>query len=208
MRNAEGLLRALWPVQWSDWLMEKKKQGARKSTSGRGSRRTVTKDPVHSLYLMWLRESLADPRNLLELHNEAREGSGRPRKDLEALKRAAVILAVTSWETFIEDTLRLTFEERLRSASSPRALGNTFTVVAREWMKREKLADNPESLAEFSGDGWRQVVLGIFKEDLDRLHSPDSKKVRRMYQRYLDVDVTAQWKWRGTTSPSALSTFK
>ena len=24
-----------------------------------------------------------------------------------------------------------------------------------------------------------------------------------MYQRYLDVDVTAQWRWRGTTSPSA-----
>jgi RiboL-PSP-HEPN len=172
-------------------------------STGRGLGRTVS-DPLHSFYLVMLDEFLADPRKLLEWHDEARGASGRPKRDLEVLKIAAVILTVTSWETFIENTLRWTFEDRLGTVTDPRELRGTFREVAREWMKRGKnLADNPERLAEWSADGWKAVVQAEFHCDLDKFHNPGSNNIRRMYQKYLEVDVTVRWRWRGVTSKRA-----
>lgn len=159
---------------------------------------------LHSLYLAMLHEFLADPRKLLDLHDEARGDSGRPRRELEVLKRAAVILTVTSWETFIENTLKWTFEDRLNLVTHPRELQGTFKEVAREWMKKGKnLADNPERLSEWSADGWKDVVQAALSYDLDRFHNPTSDNIRRMYRMYLEVDVTAKWRWRGMTSKRA-----
>jgi HEPN superfamily RiboL-PSP-like protein len=174
-----------------------------KSPSREGSGRPVT-DPMHIFYLAMLHEFLTDPRKLLEWHDEARGASGRPKRDLEVLKRAAVILAVTSWETFIEDVLRWTLEDRLRMATNPRELLRAFSDVARERMKRgNDLDDHHEHLAEWSVDKWKDVVQGALKQDLDRFHNPNSAKSRRMYKKYLEVDVTAKWNWRGVTSQRA-----
>jgi hypothetical protein len=179
------------------------RQGAEQSPRGQGLGRSVT-DPLHSYYLILLQGYLADPRQLLEWHHEMRGESGRPRREVEVLKRAAVILAVTSWETFIEEALRFTFGDRLRAATSPKELRNTFKEVARAWMKRGKNLDaHPERLGEWSADGWREVVQAEFSHDLDRLHSPNSAKIRDMCRKYLDVDVTANWRWRGATPKSA-----
>jgi len=179
------------------------RQRTEKWPSGQRLGRRVT-DPVHSLYLAMLDSFLADPRKLLEWHAEARGTSGRPKRDLEVLKRAAVILTVTSWETFIENTLRWTFEDRLGAVTDPRELRGTFREVAREWMKRGKdLTHNPERLAEWSADGWKAVVQAALIYDLDRFHSPTSDTIRRMYLMYLEVEVTAKWRWRGVTSKSA-----
>ena len=174
-----------------------------KSPSGQGLGRRVT-DPLHSLYLAILHEYLVDPRKLLEWHDEARGVAGRPKRELEVFKRAAVILTVTSWETFIEDTLKGAFEDRLRSATNPMELQNTFKEVAREWMKRGKnLADAPQRLADWSEDGWREVLQAEFNSNLRGFNTPDSAGIRRIYQKYLEVDVTVRWRWRGVTSKRA-----
>lgn len=161
------------------------------------------KDPVQGLHLLSLRTSLADPQKLLELHDQARGESGRPKRELEVLKRATIILTVTSWETFIEGVLKFGLQDRLRSATNPKELRGTFHLVAKEWLKRSNLADHPERLAEWTGDGWRELVQKEFKSDLDKFHTPKSDGIRRMFEKYLEVDVTARWRWRGTTSQSA-----
>ena len=181
--------------------MPKGRQDAEKSPSDQGLGQRVT-DPVHSLYLAILRHYLADQRKLLEWHDKARGDFGRPKKDLEVLKRASVLLTITSWETFVEDALQSAFGDRLRSVTE-REMRGTFREVAKGWMKRNKtLADNPERLADSAG-GWKAVVQAEFASDLHNFHNPDSKKIRRIYQKYLEVDVTAKWRWRGVTSTSA-----
>jgi hypothetical protein len=51
-------------------------------------------------------EARGDAVTLLKIHDQATGGkSGRPKPELEALKRSALILAVTAWESFVEDTV-------------------------------------------------------------------------------------------------------
>src|SRR6476646_2840380 len=48
--------------------------------------------------------------SLDEIHDrETGRRSGRPKPELEALKRAALILTVTAWASFVEDTAKVTF---------------------------------------------------------------------------------------------------
>ena len=53
---------------------------------------------------------------------------------LEVFLRAGVILMITAWETFIEDTIKAHFDKRIREAQDPknviRACANILTTLA------------------------------------------------------------------------------
>src|SRR5438034_514622 len=72
---------------------------------------------------------------LIKIHDEYTGAKpGRPKPELEALKRAALILAVTAWESFIEDTLIQQLAERLKKATNPTGIQSAFNSVAAEWL--------------------------------------------------------------------------
>ena len=79
---------------------------------------------------------------LLDVFNKLHPGSGHTPPEAEVLKRAGLIMAMTAWETYVEDRVDEALEARLLRLNDPK--------IAR--LIRKKLADeisrlhNPNSL--------------------------------------------------------------
>jgi len=80
----------------------------------------------------------------------------------EVLKRAGLVMALTAWETYVEDRILEAVQSRLR-------------------------AINGSHIGKF--------VTGKLSEELKRFHNPTSDKTKKLFHDYLEVDVTAGWKW-------------
>lgn len=75
--------------------------------------------------------AIKDAECLLEIFNKLHPGSGPPPKETEVLKRAGLIMAMTAWETYVEDRLDEALEVRLKPLNDPK--------IAQ--LVRKKLAD-------------------------------------------------------------------
>jgi hypothetical protein len=92
----------------------------------------------------------------------------------EVLKRAGLVMALTGWETYVEDRIREAVKSRLRGV-------------------------NGSPIGKF--------VSGKLEEELKRLHNPNSDKTRRLFLDYLEIDVTASWKWSNIEPANAKKTL-
>ena len=61
----------------------------------------------------------------------------------------------------------------------------------------------PPDLAEWTGDGWKGKVRARFYEQVEGPNTPNCENVRGLFRRYLDIDITKQWTWKGTSSEVA-----
>jgi len=144
---------------------------------------------------------------LLSIHDGfTRQKRGRPPDDLEALKRAALILTVTAWESFVEGTVLRELRQRLQEATSPLDVQSTFNAVAHQWLvPQESKKPKPPDLAKWAGDGWKKLITTSLANDLDRFNTPGSANVRELFKRYLGLDVTRHWSWQRTSADLACS---
>ena len=97
-----------------------------------------------------------------------------PPANAEVLKRAGLVMALTAWETFVEDRVREELVSRLR-------------VI--------------------SGSLVGKFVLSKFEEDLRRFHNPTSEKTRKLFQEFLEIDVTTFWGWQHVDAAKAKKTL-
>lgn len=88
----------------------------------------------------------------------------------EVLKRAGPVMALTAWETYVEDRITEAVMTRLRAV-------------------------NGSPLGKF--------VSNNLGEELRRFHNPTAAKTRKLFQDYLELDVTAGWKWQHHDPASA-----
>jgi hypothetical protein len=71
-----------------------------------------------------------DAITLLEIHDQITGNkAGRPKPELEAIKRSALILTVTAWETFIEDTLTQDLFDLLYRTSDPTTISRPSMLL-------------------------------------------------------------------------------
>lgn len=146
--------------------------------------------------------AIGDVTLLLRHHDEATgKKRGRPSRELEVLKRSAVILAITAWESYVEDTLREEFQKRLQAAVSPRGVESAFNRAADEWLR--STPTKPAEVMSWSGDGWKAIIKERFEQDVASLNTPGSRQVRKLSKRYLAKDITAAWTWRRTSAERA-----
>lgn len=103
--------------------------------------------------------SIGDAKALLAYFDGLQKSSPA---DGEVLKRAGLIMALTAWETYVED-----------------------------WVLEEVTA----RLKVIEGSHAGKFVHARLHEELRRLHSPTSDKVRRLCLEYLECDITATWEW-------------
>lgn len=86
-----------------------------------------------------------------------------PPPDIEVLKRASLVLALTALETY--------FEDRLAEAV-------------------ELISDRQNS---------EPILARFFKSsltnDLKVFHTPSTDRVRPIFQKYLEIDITEGWSW-------------
>src|SRR6202043_2002826 len=103
---------------------------------------------------------------LLEIHDQATGGkAGRPKPELEVLKRSALILAVTAWESFVEDTATEQLDELLKRTTDPAAISSIFNRIADEWLSRNGARRAPD-LINWTADKWKNCVRQSLKRYL------------------------------------------
>jgi hypothetical protein len=145
--------------------------------------------------------ALRDVHTLVDIYSREWQRSGeKTRQELQVFKRSGVILTVTAWETYVEDTLALRFRERLDRSDTPDDVGRAFNAVAQTWLTS---GPKPCDVAAWAGEGWKAVILDRFEEQLARLNTPNSEEVGKLFKRYLELDVREIWKWQGTSSNKA-----
>ncbi len=97
-----------------------------------------------------------------------------PPENAEVLKRAGLVMALTAWETYVEDRVREELTFRLR-------------VI--------------------NGSPVGKFVISKLDEELKRFHNPTSEKTKKLFQDFLEVDVTASWEWQHYDSAKAKKTL-
>ncbi|HET9284494.1 MAG TPA: HEPN domain-containing protein [Candidatus Angelobacter sp.] len=145
--------------------------------------------------------AIGDVSILLKTHDtETKRNAGRPDRNLEVFKRAGVILAITAWEAYIEDTLAAQFSERLKKATSPHDIKRAFNSVSHSWLSSQP---KPPELAKWTGEGWKDAIREKFNHDVSALNTPDSANIKVLFERYLDLDITKYWRWSNICSSKA-----
>lgn len=92
----------------------------------------------------------------------------------EVLKRAGLVMALTAWETYVEDRAMEAVTARLKA---------------------------------LSGSPIGFFVKNKLTEELKRFHNPTSDKTKKLFLDYLQVDVTAGWKWQNFDTATAKKTL-
>ena len=111
--------------------------------------------------------SIQDAQDLLQhFDNQPKP----PPQNAEVLKRAGLIMALTAWETYVEDLI----EEVVMGGNKHAEAGHS-----------------------------ERFMQSRLREELKRLHNPNSDKTRKLFQDYAGVDVTKQWKWSNYDTTSA-----
>lgn len=100
--------------------------------------------------------------------------SNPPPTNAEVLKRAGLVMALTAWETYVEDRVVESMNKRLQ-------------VVVGSYV------------GEF--------IQNKLQVELKQFHNPTSAKTKRLFQDYLNIDVTSAWAWSNITPESAKKTL-
>lgn len=136
---------------------------------------------------------------LIEIHDAISGGAaGRPKPELEVLKRAAIILIVAAWESYIEDTIIINFRRKLQKAKSPQEVHSAFKSYAARWLNpdfNQGGKPSPQGLEEWTNRGWKALLEKRCEEEITELNTPNSKNVSQLLRRYLNISPSNQWKW-------------
>lgn len=107
--------------------------------------------------------SIQDAERILEAYEHMKNIPDLER-DPEELKRAALIMILTAWETYVEDKIS------------------------------EEVAMQTKVL---QGSHIGDFISNTLEKDLKFFHTPNSKKTKEIFERFLGIDVTEHWSWPG-----------
>lgn len=107
--------------------------------------------------------SIQDAERILEAY-EHMKNIPELGRDPEELKRAALIMTLTAWETYVEDKISEEVERQTKVLQGCQ-IGN--------------------------------FINKTLENDLKYFHTPNSKKTKDIFERFLGVDVTEYWSWPG-----------
>lgn len=117
-----------------------------------------------------------------------------------AFIRAGIILTVTAWETFIEDTVKARFMARINAATNATDVSNTFNAVAGAWIgKLGEKRPTPQDLLRWTGDGWKVLLTNHFTAEIATFNTPKSENVIALFKRYVGFDIKSVWRWHRMT---------
>jgi hypothetical protein len=113
-------------------------------------------------------------------------------------------LAVTAWESFIEDTVTEQVERRLGEASVPSEMPSIFNSVADEWLDpiRSPKRHGPD-LIQWAGNGWKALIRDSLTRTLDIFHTPNSENTNQLFKRFLGIAIRRHWSWQAVSTTKA-----
>lgn len=116
--------------------------------------------------------SIQDAERILEAYEHMKSIPDLGR-DPEELKRAALIMSLTAWETYVEDKIS------------------------------EEVALQTKVL---QGSQIGNFINNSLEKELKFFHTPNSKKTKDIFERFVGIDVTASWTWPGYEDPDRTRT--
>jgi len=145
-----------------------------------------------------LNRNINDVRLLLGMYSGQRTTkTGRPPKKLNVLSRSALVLAVSSWESFIEDLARNGFNFLLSQSAEPNQFPSGVKVLASEPLKK---AEDRRTVWELAGSGWKLVLEKFRDECLLNFDNPNSEKIDSLFNNLLGLPkLSKDWKWPGSS---------
>lgn len=150
---------------------------------------------MSSKALQNFRKALLDSQHILALYESEHNNPMRTIPEhAEVLKRACLILAVTAWETYVEDLFTEQVPGRIDAAKSPEEFQKAFDQVAKRWLQRSK-EDQAKTLLQWTGDGWKRYLQDFFISCLTSLHTPNSTNLSKLFSLFLNVDLQKHWAW-------------
>jgi hypothetical protein len=105
--------------------------------------------------------AIQDAERILDAYDKLNRDRSDNR-DPEELKRAALIMSLTAWETYVEDRISEELHKQMKS---------------------------------LEGSQVAKFVKNTLEEELKYFHNPNSAKTKRLFERFLFVDVTEGWNW-------------
>jgi len=135
--------------------------------------------------------SLTDVKTMMSLYGELiSTKSGRPHVEYEVLKRAAIILLVTAWESFIEHMIVQEFENRLHNAKNPKDVQTAFNSFTASWSSKIVSKNiKPNELDALTGDGWKMLLLNMCRKEISSFNSPNYDNIDRLFKKYFDASA-------------------
>lgn len=158
---------------------------------------------MHTQAYIGFHAAIQDAERLFDFYDQALEvAHPSVPEETEVLKRAALILAVTAWESFLEDLLKEKFLPILQSTKTASELESAFNSAVALWLAKEK-GDHHKTLITWTGDGWKHHVKAQFEKKILTLNSPGSVNCHSLFKVYLGIDLKYHWRWRGYNSETA-----
>lgn len=139
-------------------------------------------------------ENVADVKQLLSIHEEkAGEEPGR-KYGVSVLNKAAIVLVVTSWETYCKDAAMQSLGQMLRRAEHPDSLEKVVQAAVAKELRRQK---NQMLVWNLAGDNWRDSVTSLLQGHTE-IGSPDADRVSKMMKNMIGLDnLSMTWYWQG-----------
>lgn len=140
--------------------------------------------------------SFADAKRLFAYYDaEIERHKPRIPEDAEVLKRAALIMVVTAFESYIEDYLREKFPPRLAEATNSGNFSEIFVTVAKQWLREN--SEKPALFTEWTGDGWKDLLNTNLEHRIKALNTPKSNVVISLFRQFLGIELSKVWIWQG-----------
>jgi hypothetical protein len=135
--------------------------------------------------------SLKDVRVLIELYDSiVKTRNTSQYAKYESLKRSSLFLLIASWENYIEDTLKLSFNSLLEKTKNPNEMKSTFNSIANSWLDtyKDRKPKAPD-LILWTNDNWKDIIRQKIKKDIDNLNTPNSKNLAHLFKIYFDINL-------------------
>lgn len=160
---------------------------------------SIANPPPH---LKELLSNVFETASLLDIHTEV-SGRGAGRKHgVEVLNKSAIVLAVASWEAYVEDLAKSALEFMIAEATDHKA----FPKLVLERVSSKNTGINSWRLA---GDGWKKALSDNLTEVLAKttgtLNTPRAAQVDELFSKTIGLnDMSKKWRWSGRTSIQAV----
>ena len=160
----------------------------------------------HATHLSSLSDNLKETLSLLKIHRIA-AGAGPGRKvGVEVLNKSAIVLAVASWEAYVEDTVGSALEFIISNAKD-------HTVLPKQVLERVGQKNQGIHAWRLAGDGWKGSLRDNLKEVLSsttgKLNTPKPNQVNELFAKAIGLEkIATKWFWPGRSNASCVAALE
>lgn len=156
------------------------------------------------------KENLDEVNQLLAMH-AALAGAGPGRKHrVEVLNKSAILFACASFEAFIEDLARRSFDHLVTKSKDQTALPKAILKAIAEELRTNK---NELKVWDLAGDGWRTVAehfkSNVISKHIGPFNTPKPHNIQCLLKELTGFPETYPvWKWQGMSEAASKKKLK